>query len=187
MAVPSPNILLALFIVSFSLSAIFHRTTTSSRRDPSHPSPPSVFSRYSADILIPSTNDTFTSRPAAFGPDFDKLIEGELVKAWGDGLACSNSTEKGYEGKIILVERGRCAFVDKVRRVQEIGGKACIVGDNVPSSGLLTMYANGTLTTLSFSKLQAIHQTLPFYRHLFLMHLTYPFLTSSPSLLHPQV
>ena len=144
MAVPSPNILLALFIVSFSLSAIFHRTTTSSRRDPSHPSPPSVFSRYSADILIPSTNDTFTSRPAAFGPDFDKLIEGELVKAWGDGLACSNSTEKGYEGKIILVERGRCAFVDKVRRVQEVGGKACIVGDNVPSSGLLTMYANGT-------------------------------------------
>src|SRR5579862_9783918 len=159
MAVPSPNILLALFIVSFSLSAVFHRST--SRRDPSSPAPPSVFNRYAADILVPSTNDTFGSRPAAFGPIFEYIVQGELIKAWGDGLACSNYTPRAadhgpsqtvrgrwrniYQGKIILVERGKCAFAEKVRRVQAAGGRACIVGDNVPSSGgLLTMYAKGS-------------------------------------------
>jgi hypothetical protein len=98
---------------------------------------------------VPPTNDTFTSRPAAFGAAFDEIVQGELVKAWADGLACSNystSSHLGnrYKGKIVLVERGKCAFADKVRRVQYVGGIACIVGDNVPSSGgLLTMYAKG--------------------------------------------
>jgi hypothetical protein len=147
MAVPSPNILLALFIVSFSLSAIFHRS--SNHASPSNPPPPSVFSHYAADILVPSTNDTFASRPAAFGGVFDDILMGELVKGWGDGLACKNLSEtttesNPFKGKIVLVQRGKCAFADKVRRVQEVGGIAVVVGDNTPTSGLLTMYAKGT-------------------------------------------
>jgi hypothetical protein len=147
MAVPSPNILLALFIVSFSLSAIFHRS--SNRASPSNPAPPSVFSHYAADILVPSTNDTFSSRPAAFGAVFDDVLTGELVKGWGDGLACQNFSEmkpdsNPFKGKIVLVQRGKCAFADKVRRVQAVGGIAVVVGDNTPTSGLLTMFAKGT-------------------------------------------
>lgn len=193
MTVPSPNILLALFILSFSLSAIFHRSTTHSG-----PTQPSVFSRYAADILVPSTNDTFASRPAAFGGVFDSVLRGELVKCWGDGLACTNWDEENdtlvtegndsetleesaiklededndrdgstrrsegslemdkknrFMGKIVLVQRGKCAFAEKVRRVQEAGGIAVVVGDNTPSSGLLTMYAKGTLL---YSLLQII-------------------------------
>jgi len=82
-------------------------------------------------------------------------VQGQLIKAWADGLACTNYTagettglhadHQEYRGKIVLVERGKCSFAEKVRRVQEIGGLAVIVGDNVPSSGgLLTMYAKGT-------------------------------------------
>lgn len=87
-------------------------------------------------------------------------MRGELIKAWGDGLACTNYTaaETGldvdhkYRGKIVLVERGKCSFAEKVRRVQKIGGIAVIVGDNVPSSGgLLTMYAKGTRPALNVS------------------------------------
>src|SRR5271170_1006874 len=143
MAVPSPNILLALFIISFSLSAIFHRSTYHS--SPSNPTPPNVFSHYYADILVPSTNDTFTSRPAAFGTEFGEVTNGTLVKAWGDGLACVNYTEsdKEFDGKIVLVQRGQCSFADKVRRVQYAGGIAVIVGDNIARSGLLTMFAKG--------------------------------------------
>jgi hypothetical protein len=164
MAVPSPNILLALFILSFSLSAIFHRSTT--RAAPSNPAPPSVFSHYAADILVPSTNDTFSSRPGAFGGVFEGELTGILVKAWSDGLACNDimQTEDTadnvsdatavdsetyrshpFRGKIVLVQRGKCSFADKVRRVQQVGGIAVVVGDNTPSSGLLTMYAKGTI------------------------------------------
>jgi len=149
MAVPSPNVLLALFIVSFSLSAIFHRT--SQHHDTG--SPPSVFSHFAADIFIPSTNDTFYSRPAAFGSEFPDHLPGRLVKAWGDGLACSDvgseadsddSPALEYEGMIVLVQRGVCSFAEKVRRVQRAGGIAVVVGDNAPGYGLLTMYAKGT-------------------------------------------
>jgi PA domain len=155
MAVPSPNILLALFIVSFSLSAIFHRSSTR-HSNPSNPAqPPSIFSHYAADILVPSTNDTFSSRPAAFGGPFDDILQAELVKAWGDdGLACQlpisdTSSELSptdiYQGKIVLVRRGKCSFAEKVRNIQKVGGIAVIVGDNTAGSGLLTMYAKGII------------------------------------------
>jgi hypothetical protein len=145
MAVPSRNVLLALFIISFSLSAIFHRA--SQHNDSS---PPIVFSQ-AADIFVPSTNDTFFSRPAAFGSDFPEQLPGRLVKAWGDGLACSDVASEAadddlgmeYEGMIVLVQRGLCSFVEKVRRVQHAGGIAVIVGDNVAGSGMVTMYAKG--------------------------------------------
>lgn len=143
MPVPSPNILLALFILSFTLSALFHRSTTYS----STPSQPSVFSRYAADILVPSTNDTFASRPAAFGGLFDSVLQGELVKGWDDGLGCApvrDNERDRFDGKVVLVQRGKCAFAEKVRFVQMAGGLAVVVGDNTPSSGLLTMYAKGT-------------------------------------------
>ena len=143
MTIPSPNILLALFIVSFSLSAIFHRSTFA-HSEPSDTAPPSVFSHFGVDIIVPSTNDTFISRHAAFGGDFDDIVHGELVKAWGNGLACTNSTSTAFKGKIALVERGECSFAEKVRRVQEVGGIAVIIGDNTAGLGLLTMYAKGT-------------------------------------------
>ncbi|KNE57651.1 hypothetical protein AMAG_04516 [Allomyces macrogynus ATCC 38327] len=45
---------------------------------------------------------------------------------------------------IAVVERGTCAFIDKVRAMQRSGASAVIVGDNEPDGvGLLTMYAGG--------------------------------------------
>ena len=45
----------------------------------------------------------------------------------------------------MLVRRGECGFANKVRRVQKVGGKAVVVGDNTAGTGLLTMYAKGTV------------------------------------------
>lgn len=38
------------------------------------------------------------------------------------------------KGKILVVERGDCTFVDKARKAQEAGAAAVIVTDNVPDS-----------------------------------------------------
>jgi PA domain len=150
MAVPSPNVLLAMFIVSFSLSAVFHRSVVryAYPSDPSAPAPPSIFTHYSADIVVPSTNDTFRSRPAAFGSSFEDEFEGELIRSPGDGLMCEEvppSDQIRFRGKIILLQRGQCSFAAKTRNVQRAGAIAAIVGDNTAGSGLLTMYAKGNL------------------------------------------
>jgi hypothetical protein len=141
MPTPSPNLLLVIFIFTFSFTAIFHRGSHDS-------SPPNVFSRYRADILVPSTNDTFVSRPAAFGLVFQEVISGDLITAW-DVLACDPPKDQEmYRGRMILVQRGKCTFAEKARMVQQVGGTAIIVGDNVPSSGsLLTMYAKGIVSS----------------------------------------
>jgi E3 ubiquitin-protein ligase RNF13 len=44
---------------------------------------------------------------------------------------------------IALVERGSCAFVDKVRWMQRSGAAGVIVGDDQANSGLITMFAQG--------------------------------------------
>ena len=68
----------------------------------------------------------------------------------GEGLRKDRRQKNGiFEGKIVLVQRGKCAFAEKIRRVQDAGGIAVVVGDNTPSSGLLTMYAKGNLPSLS--------------------------------------
>jgi PA domain len=158
---PSPNVLLALFILSFSVSAIFHRSQL-------HSGSP-VFAQYAADVFVPSTNDTFVSRPATFGALFDDVFRGELIKAWGDGFACQNASgdiATEVAGRMVLVERGHCAFVDKVRRIQNMGGIAVIVGDNIAQSGLLTMYASGTLSfdAAHFRGYLGYHYSLHLYR-----------------------
>ena len=77
------------------------------------------------------------------------MLQGELIKCWDDGLACTppKPEEKDkFVDKVVLVQRGKCAFAEKVREVQRAGGMAVVVGDNTPSSGLLTMYAKGKAT-----------------------------------------
>lgn len=40
-------------------------------------------------------------------------------------------------GKILIVERGDCTFVDKARKAQEAGAAAVIVTDNVPGTAAI--------------------------------------------------
>lgn len=52
-------------------------------------------------------------------------------------------------GKVVLLSRGGCGFLEKVKWVQRRGGKALIVGDDVRGGQLVTMYARGDTTNVT--------------------------------------
>ena len=62
-------------------------------------------------------------------------------------------------GKIVLLKRGGCGFLDKTRWVQDRGGKALIVGDNVPRGSLITMYAKGDISNITIPSIFTSHTT----------------------------
>jgi hypothetical protein len=104
----------------------------------------------SVRIIISSTNQTVPGLPAGFGPEFGDKFKGELVRVIGDRFGCETPSEMNdttshteYAGKIVLVQRGKCSYITKVTNIQERGGIAVIVGDNVPRNWLLAMYADG--------------------------------------------
>ena len=52
-------------------------------------------------------------------------------------------------GKVVLLSRGGCGFLEKVKWAQRRGGIAVIVGDNERGAQLTTMYARGDTSNLS--------------------------------------
>lgn len=85
--------------------------------------------------------------PSQFG---NNLNNGEVVKApttvinpfRGCGDIASPETIKG---KIAIMERGDCMFIDKVRKVQKFGAVGAIIVDNVPDSNV----ANSPMFSMS--------------------------------------
>ncbi|CAL4108106.1 unnamed protein product, partial [Meganyctiphanes norvegica] len=82
------------------------------------------------------TITTIQARPALFGMVFDgnMEVEGKVIAA-SPLRACGevhNSDE--VTGKIVLVERGECEFIEKARRLQQLGAKGGIVVDNKPGA-----------------------------------------------------
>jgi hypothetical protein len=119
------------------------------------------FSHSSAVIVVSATNQTIAARPATFGPAFGNEFTGQLVRVAGDGFGCQSTTEHGingteYTGNIILVQRGKCSFVDKVMNIQRRGGIAVIVGDDVPQDWLFTKYPDGIILSESSSLRRSI-------------------------------
>ncbi|XP_054157935.1 ER degradation-enhancing alpha-mannosidase-like protein 3 [Oppia nitens] len=93
----------------------------------------------SSDLMIKMV---LSAGPAQFGLDLgniDDSIDGNIVLM--DPLnACKWPLKNGLQvnGKIAVVERGDCMFVDKARNVQKAGGIAVIVIDNVVNSSSKT-------------------------------------------------
>jgi hypothetical protein len=52
-------------------------------------------------------------------------------------------------GKIVLLSRGGCGFLEKVKWAQRRGGIAVVVGDNERGAQLTTMYARGDTSNVS--------------------------------------
>lgn len=52
-------------------------------------------------------------------------------------------------GKIVLLSRGGCGFLEKVKWAQRRGGVAVIVGDDTRGGGLVTMYARGDTSNVT--------------------------------------
>ena len=62
-------------------------------------------------------------------------------------------------GKIVLLSRGGCGFLEKVKWVQRRGGVALIVGDDTRGGGLVTMYARGDTSNVTIASLFTSHTT----------------------------
>ena len=62
-------------------------------------------------------------------------------------------------GKVVLLSRGGCGFLEKVKWVQRRGGIALIVGDNTRGGGLVTMYARGDTSNVTIPSLFTSHTT----------------------------
>ena len=56
-------------------------------------------------------------------------------------------------GKVVLLSRGGCGFLEKVKWVQRRGGTALIVGDDVRGGPLVTMYARGDTSNITIPAL----------------------------------
>ncbi|KAJ3012010.1 hypothetical protein HKX48_006530 [Thoreauomyces humboldtii] len=114
-------------------------------------SPASILA--SATILVLRNNVSCHDRLAAFAPQVPEqgllgfmISVGNLpdisLDASEDVWGCEAVSVDGLSNWIALVQRGRCSFVDKVRAMQNSGAKAVIVGDSIPHSPLITMFAS---------------------------------------------
>ncbi|EME38830.1 hypothetical protein DOTSEDRAFT_75532 [Dothistroma septosporum NZE10] len=62
-------------------------------------------------------------------------------------------------GKVVLLSRGGCGFLEKVKWVQRRGGSALIVGDDIRGGPLVTMYARGDTSNVTIPSLFTSHTT----------------------------
>lgn len=62
-------------------------------------------------------------------------------------------------GKIVLLSRGGCGFLEKVKWVQRRGGTALIVGDDTRGGSLVTMYAHGDTSNVTIPSVFTSHTT----------------------------
>lgn len=63
------------------------------------------------------------------------------------------------KGKVVLLKRGGCGFVEKARWAQRRGGVALIVGDDVRGGVLVRMYARGDTSDVTIPALFTSHTT----------------------------
>lgn len=71
------------------------------------------------------------------------------------------SLQEGAEiaGKIVLLSRGGCGFLEKAKWVQRRGGVALIVGDDIRGGPLVTMYARGDTSNVTIPSLFTSYTT----------------------------
>jgi len=62
-------------------------------------------------------------------------------------------------GKVVLLSRGGCGFLEKVKWAQRRGATALIVGDHTRGGPLITMYARGDTSNVTISSLFTSHTT----------------------------
>ncbi|KAL8801193.1 MAG: hypothetical protein Q9182_004642 [Xanthomendoza sp. 2 TL-2023] len=92
------------------------------------------------------------SKPAAPGRAADaERTQNEQPPQHADIQSLQESAE--IAGKLVLLSRGGCGFLEKVKWVQRRGGVGLIVGDNTRGGALVTMYARGDTSNVTIPAL----------------------------------
>ncbi|MBI1226610.1 MAG: DUF11 domain-containing protein [Bacteroidetes bacterium] len=116
---------------------------------------PAEMVRIQSSPTYPNGNVNFTAIQAAFGPAVSTTaVSGQLVIAEANQniqVSCTNDCGCGtgqgvglppnnnVVGKIVLIDRGSCTFIEKVMGAQLGGAAGVIVVNNVPGDGPIAM------------------------------------------------
>jgi hypothetical protein len=88
------------------------------------------------------------AHPAGFGPKISEgLFVGQQIVLSSPVDACSPLDDSSsYNGKIVLIVRGTCTFVEKIKAASAAGAKGAVVYNNV--GGILRMGGTGDGITI---------------------------------------
>lgn len=122
-----------------------------SRRDTGSPGGPVVDRKVKSD----SGDDVKKSRPVDDGTDdylhqgFQRSspLRGDKSQSHADIQSMQETAE--ITGKVALLSRGGCGFLEKVKWAQRRGAVAVIVGDNTKGGPLIQMFARGDTSNVS--------------------------------------
>lgn len=83
---------------------------------------------------------TIRAGPSHFGPELrsDDNIKASVIFAQPFRVCSELSNAEKMKGKIVIMERGDCMFVEKARKIQKAGAIGGIVLDNTPGSSSAT-------------------------------------------------
>ena len=91
---------------------------------------------------VPTNLSNLAYRPGT-GPAISVAIPAtpatDVASLDGTGLACSALPAGSLSGRIALIERGSCNFVDKVTFAANAGARAVVVYNNIPGDSAITM------------------------------------------------
>lgn len=110
-------------------------------------------------LEVDGTDDHFHQNLARSETAKD-LGNGEIVRQrrpHADIQSLQESAE--ISGRVVLLSRGGCGFLEKVKWVQRRGGTALIVGDDTRGGALVTMYAHGDTSNVTIPSLFTSHTT----------------------------
>ena len=93
---------------------------------------------------VPLYKGRSAGRKQQASKDDDKLEHADIQ-------ALQESAE--IAGRVVLLSRGGCGFLEKTKWVQRRGGVALIVGDHTRGGGLITMYAHGDTSNITIPSL----------------------------------
>lgn len=116
------------------------------------------------DVSPPPTNDgtdDHLHHPLRESSMVDVGTERSMESSRSTTHADVQSLQESAEiaGKVVLLSRGGCGFLEKVKWAQRRGGVAVIVGDDTRGGSLVTMYARGDTSNVTIPALFTSHTT----------------------------
>lgn len=104
---------------------------------------------------LPESNPAKVARPGQ--PAEHEPKDKSKTPTHADIQSLQESAE--IAGKVVLLSRGGCGFLEKVKWVQRRGGVALIVGDDARGGPLITMYARGDVSNVTIPALFTSYTT----------------------------
>jgi hypothetical protein len=105
---------------------------------------------------LPESNPAEPAQPGQ-PADHESISDKSKSPTHADIQSLQESAE--IAGKVVLLSRGGCGFLEKVKWVQRRGGVALIVGDDARGGQLITMYARGDTSNVTIPAIFTSHTT----------------------------